>query len=340
MGLTVFILVSMAIPTMAATATRLFPLPGTSVYGNLPTPTAGTAESQFAELMWGIIMNVRYVIGAVAVTMIVYAGFRMVTAWGNEEVYTKMRSNIFYAIIGLTAVGFAGEFAKIFSVSCQDPASGFFPAGQTNLPCTAGSFLKDPNAIVRTSTLFSQRTQILITFIKYFIGSVAVLMAVRSGLRLITKQGAEEQMAIDKKNLGYSIAGLVVIILADTAISQVFYKLDLTRYPSVGGAQPALDPARGVAEIVGFTNFIVSIVGPVAVLVLLAGGIMYISAAGKEETMNMAKRMIVTALIGIIIIYGAFAIVSTFVGGSFGNPPAESQTQVNTQPTEEITIPT
>jgi hypothetical protein len=301
----------------------LFPLPSASQYGNLPAPTQGkSAQYQFQELMWGLIMNVRYIIGAVAIAFCVYSGFRMVTAFGNEEVYGKQRNNLLYAVIGLAVVGMSGEFAKIFAVSCPD----FTAQGQVNYTCTQGGFLKDPNSIIRASTIFNNQTKIIITFIKYFIGGVAVLMIVRNGMSMITMGSNEEHMGQDKKNLAYSALGLILIIIADNVISNVFYKLDLTRYPSVGGAKPGIDSAQGIKEIVGVTNFIVSVVGPLAILMLLAGGIMYMTAAGKEEQMNKAKKLIVMTLVGIIIIYGAFAIVSTFIGGNVGEPATDVTT--------------
>jgi hypothetical protein len=285
----------------------LFPLPGAERYGNVPAPSAsGTAQQQFGEVVDGIIQAVRYIIGAVAILFVVYSGFRMVTGWGKEEVYQKAKAGMLYAVIGLAAVGLAGEMRDIFSLS---------QPGKT--------FLQDPNQILRSTILFNQGTQIIITFIKYFIGGVAVLFIVRSGLRLITLGGAEDKIALDKKNLLYATIGLIMIIVADTAINQVFYKVDLTRYPGTGGMEPGIDPVQGVKEIIGFTNFIVAIVGPVAVLALLAGGVMYLTAAGEEEKMNKAKKLIMTALIGIVVIYGAFSIVSTFVLGNFAanSPP-------------------
>ncbi len=275
----------------------LFPLASKEVYNDLPAPVAGSAESQFADLVKNVVQNARYILGAIAIAMIVYSGFRMVTGWGNDDVYSKQRLNLLYSIIGLAIVGMAGELSTIFSLD-------------------KGGFLKDSNAIVRTTTLFNQQTQIIITFIKYTIGAITVLLIVRNGLRMITMGSSEDKIETDKKNLVYSIIGLVMIVIADNAVRNVFYKLDVTSYPS-GGVKPAVDAARGVQEIVGFTNLVVSIVGPVAILALLAGGVMYMTAAGQEDRMTTAKRLILAALAGIIIMYGAFAIVSTFIAGQF-----------------------
>jgi hypothetical protein len=332
LGLMVYMLASLTLYASAADPappppTRLFPLAGNNVYGNLPSPTQGTATGQIAELTWGAVQVARSIIGAVAVVMAVYAGIRMVTAYGNEEVYSTQKRNLFYCVVGLAIVGLGGEVANIFAVSCPEPGS-FTAPGQTTLSCTQGGFLKDPNAIVRASTLFTQRTKIVITFIKYLIGSVAVFGIIRNGFRMITQGSNEEELGKDKKNLMYSIAGLMLIIISDTAISQVFYKLDVTRYPGVGGAQPGVDAARGVQELVGITNYVVAFVGALAVGALVVGGIMYITARGDDANIEKAKRVITAALAGIILIFGAFAIVSTFISGSFGEPPAAETVEV------------
>ncbi|MBD3327872.1 hypothetical protein GF340_01055 [Candidatus Peregrinibacteria bacterium] len=293
---------------------QLFPLPDSTQYGdNIAQPQGATAQAQFASLTFNIIQNVRYIIGAIAILMIVYAGFRMVTGWGQEDVYDQQRQSILWAGVGLVIVAMAGELTNVFQVTCPEPVPG-----AANAPCIAeGGFLKDPNAIIRTAVLFDQRTQIIMTFIKYLIGGVAVVQIVISGFRLITMGAKEEKIETDKKKLIYAGGGLFLIIIAETMIKRVLYKVDLSRYPSTGGPEPAIDAVRGVQEIVGFTNFIVSIVGPIAVLALLGGGVYYLTSGGNEEQQSKAKRIIFAALVGIILIYGAFAIVNTIIVGRF-----------------------
>jgi hypothetical protein len=287
-------------------------LPPSENYSSLPQVAGDTGEQKFYNLVTAVIMNVRYIIGAVAIGLMVYAGVRMVIAQGSEEEYTTQKRNLVYAVIGLAVVGFSGDLVRIFSVYCS-------PTGKdlAGMPCTPGGFLKDPNAIIRSATLFDQRTQFIITFIKYIIGSIAVFMIIRSGLRLITSSGNEEKLAEDKKSLFYGIIGLLFIIMADSAVTNVFYKIDLSRYPSVGGAAPGFNAAQGVAELAGFTNLVVTIATPIAILMLLYAAFQYITSAGNEERQGKAKRLIFAVIVGILIMYAAFAIVSTVISGSF-----------------------
>jgi hypothetical protein len=44
---------------------------------------------------------------------------------------------------------------------------------------------------------------------------------------------------------------------------------------------------------------------------------MYITSGGEDDKMQKAKRMMIATVVGIMIIYGAFAVVSTILSGSF-----------------------
>ncbi len=234
-------------------------------------------------------MNARYLLGAVAVGLIVYSGIRLVIAQGEEEVYTTQKRNILYAIIGLAIVGLSGDVVRILNVYCptSGPSAGMDFTGQ---PCTPGGFLNGPNAIINSTSLFNQYSQLVITFIKYMIGSVAVFMVIRSGLRLITSSG-NEKLTEDKRSLFYGITGLIFIIMADPIINNVFYKINANSYSSTTGATPAIDTNQVVKEIAGATNLVLTIFAPIAVLMLLYGAFLYVTSAGNEETQGKAKQL-------------------------------------------------
>ncbi|MEK9132590.1 MAG: pilin [Patescibacteria group bacterium] len=110
---------------------------------------------------------------------------------------------------------------------------------------------------------------------------------------------------------------LVVILLADPIINNVFFKIDTSKFPGTGPVQPGIDPQALMMEIAGMTNLIAAITGPVAILSLVIGGIMYILGGNDEEKLGKAKKIIMWSLIGIVLIYGAFALVSTFIMRKF-----------------------
>ncbi len=79
----------------------------------------------------------------------------------------------------------------------------------------------------------------------------------------------------------------------------------------------AINQSEFVTQVVAVTNIMVSFVGPIMMLGLVIGGFMYVTAGGDEEKSGLAKKILMNSVIGIVIIYGAFALVSTVITGVF-----------------------
>lgn len=65
-------------------------------------------------------------------------------------------------------------------------------------------------------------------------------------------------------------------------------------------------------------NFILSFLGLIAVVMIIYGGFLYVSAAGNQEKIESAKKIIMYAIIGIIVILLSFAIVNTVLNAGTG----------------------
>jgi hypothetical protein len=294
-----------AVPDTTAPTERVIPLQPTG-YEDLPQLTTSTPTGMLYEFTQGVFRNLKYILGAVAVFFIMVSAVKLIIAGDSEDVVTKQKTAITYGIIGLIVIAFSDEIARVLTVACppEEPE------------CSQGGFLSGPQALIQQASIFEREVKILITFIKYLVGGIAVFMLIRNGIRLVALQGSEESVTLDKKNIAFSSIGLVLIIIASTFIDKVLYIVDTSQYP-VGGVQPGISPEAGVQEIIGFTNLAVTFTAPIAILVLIVGAVMYATAGGNEENMNRAKRLIMLAVIGMVIIYGAFAIVSTIISGQF-----------------------
>ncbi|MEK7452346.1 MAG: hypothetical protein AAB664_03325 [Patescibacteria group bacterium] len=67
----------------------------------------------------------------------------------------------------------------------------------------------------------------------------------------------------------------------------------------------------GLSTVIGRgISFLLGAVGMVFVIIVIYGGIMYMTSAGVEDKVKTAKKMITQAIIGIIIIISAYAISS------------------------------
>lgn len=64
-------------------------------------------------------------------------------------------------------------------------------------------------------------------------------------------------------------------------------------------------------------NLVIIIAGTIFVILLLVGGIQYLTAAGNEEATGKAKRLIVDSIVGLVIVLAAWAI-GTFIIGRLG----------------------
>jgi len=99
--------------------------------------------------------------------------------------------------------------------------------------------------------------------------------------------------------------------------------------PSVAMAQLVGTPvppgtARGdlASVILNIINYVLAIVGVVALAYLIYGGFRYITSGGNESVIEEAKGIIINAIIGIVVIGVSAAIVNFVVRGVGGNVPA------------------
>lgn len=75
-----------------------------------------------------------------------------------------------------------------------------------------------------------------------------------------------------------------------------------------------IDVAEGTlrAKIVEIINFVLSFVALVAVIVIIIAGLMFLFSFGNETTIQRAKKVIIYAVVGLVIIFFAVVIVSFF----------------------------
>ena len=81
--------------------------------------------------------------------------------------------------------------------------------------------------------------------------------------------------------------------------------------------QQKIDISEGAKQIASVVNLAVSIVGPVLITIIIGAAIMYMTSGGNEEKQTQAKRAIGFAAIGMLVVYGAFGLVSTVISGQF-----------------------
>jgi cytochrome bd-type quinol oxidase subunit 2 len=67
-------------------------------------PTNLPSETEFGKLLTQIINWALGLVGLIAVIMLIYGGFRYLTAAGNDESVSKAKNTIMYALIGIVII--------------------------------------------------------------------------------------------------------------------------------------------------------------------------------------------------------------------------------------------
>lgn len=65
-------------------------------------------------------------------------------------------------------------------------------------------------------------------------------------------------------------------------------------------------------------NFFLSFLGFVATIMVIYGGILYVTSAGNDENVGKAKKILLYAIVGIVIILLSFALINTILGAGAG----------------------
>lgn len=296
-GLTLAITVSA--PIILASDNGLIaklPIGKSPEFGSPSDPAGDTSQLKLENLVFTVYQDVLYTIGAVAVMLIIYTGFRLVTAGGEDDVITKQKNYLLWSIIGLVLISMATQIDKVFF---------FGEDGDYE-----GSFLTDTERQLASSGVFNESVFIIISFIKIAIAVVAIFFIVRSGANMVVNGFNEDTLTKEKKNIAIGLGSLLGINLVSTVVNKVLLSININT------ADPELQLQPGIKEIIGITNIAVTFVGPIAILSLIAGSAYYMFSLGDDEKTSKAKKIIINSIIGILIIYGAFGFVTTFISGT------------------------
>ena len=85
---------------------------------------------------------------------------------------------------------------------------------------------------------------------------------------------------------------------------------------SARGADQPLDLFGNGGTFATITNVLLFVIGAIAVIMIVIGGLRYVISGGNTEQITAAKNTILYAIIGIIVAILAYAVIN-FVVGSF-----------------------
>ncbi|MBX4186747.1 MAG: hypothetical protein KW802_00590 [Candidatus Doudnabacteria bacterium] len=120
-----------------------------------------------------------------------------------------------------------------------------------------------------------------------------------------------KKISIEKAAQVTAIALTFAFALAPVALAQF-------TTPSAGGT--GLPNDTSISQfILKIINIALAVAGLIAVLFLIIGGFRYITSAGNEETAESAKKIIINAIIGVVVIILSFVIVRVISNALISN---------------------
>lgn len=282
--------------------------------------------------------------GALAVLMIFFTGVMMVINSGNDEKVEDSKKYLmhiltaFVTLLMLDTLIFKGlypdalvvvkgpngqtieaylnepECVEFMKTVDQDNLSVIPTLPGTSTPALSGGSpltkercLKSASMIGRTVS--EQSVLGTVRFFESIIGGIAVFFLVYSGIRIIGSFGNEEVVTKHKKQIFWSLGGLLLILIADNAVRHFFF---ITNYET---GNVSMNIKQGFTDIAGITNFIASFVGVFSFVSLIVSGMMWVVNFGNEELAGKAKKIIAYAAVGVLLSVSAYALVQTLTSG-------------------------
>lgn len=160
------------------------------------------------------------------------------------------------------------------------------------------------------------------TFINAFQGIIvwlALIFLVLGGILYITSAGNSKSVEKAKGMITAAMIGLAIGIAAPSFLKEIGNVLGW------GGAQvPAsVSAAKSATEVAqGILNFLLSITGLLAMLMMVIGGLMFFAAAGDEKRAETAKNIVKYSIMGVALAVTSLIIIRTIAGlftGSSGS---------------------
>ena len=129
---------------------------------------------------------------------------------------------------------------------------------------------------------------------------LAVLMIIWAGFMFVTAQGDTSKISKAKKNLLYTIIGVLVILASKVLV--VYIQEALTGGKSRANAL--------LGSIRNTLNTIVELLFVLATVYFFWGVVSYIRGTGNEEALKVGKRHMIWGIVGMTVMLGAWGIVN------------------------------
>lgn len=161
---------------------------------------------------------------------------------------------------------------------------------------------------------------------RYLISTIAFIYIIVSSVKLISTTSEEDATKV-KEGLIMAVLGFLLIQVADVVVKKTFFGEQGQAFQDVATAK--LYATETVNQIRGIIGFFEVFLGAVAVLVLVIRGFTLITSAGNEEDIGKAKKQVLYALAGLIVVGLSEVVVRGFIFPANGSQLPSTQVGIH-----------
>jgi len=160
----------------------------------------------WAAIVWKAVLFFEGLLGILALAMLLYGGYRYLTAHGEEESMNKAKTSIIWSIIGIFLVIVSRLITEVL-----------LPRNENSILLDQEKFLSEQAAAPAFEAIIG-----ITNWILGFTASIIVLMIIYGGYMLVIARGDDSLEEKGKNILKNSLIGLIIIIIAYSLVITLF----------------------------------------------------------------------------------------------------------------------
>ena len=145
----------------------------------------------------------------------------------------------------------------------------------------------------------------IVSMVLGIVGYIAVALVMWGGIQYMTAQGEPTKIAKGKKTITNSLIGLIIVMTASIISGAIS---GIVSSAAGMGSSSGKEFFGHIFERVFFWS------GVIAVIMIVYGGIQYITSAGNPSGLTKAKTTIIYSVVGLLVVIMAAAIVNVVLG--------------------------
>ncbi len=248
-----------------------------------------------------IINFVLGLLGVIALCLFIYAGYLWLSAGGNEEKVSTAKSLLSQTITGFLVVFVS---ATLINIVLQ---MGPIQEKVAGLAIVAKEVGLDVGTIESAFVQFGR----VLNFILGLIGVIILVLYIYAGYLWASAGGNEEKVGQAKKIFAETILATFFIFVTGIIVSIALNTSKIKQELAVTGLDIVKietdlqtgDIIYAGARVGSVLNFLVGMLGLVAFVLILYSGYLWATAAGNEEQVTKARRILIESVGGMTLVF-------------------------------------